>query len=158
MRVTGRLKFAVAVAKIAHKGQLDKSGYLYIDHPLRVMEALEPYGETAMITGVLHDVVEDTELTLDLIRDKFGQEIADIVDSVSQRQNEPYLDFVRRSNENPIGRLVKIADIHDNMLPSRMAGRSPGAEEKYMKALDILDSPAKGKPEVKLGPSPNSVR
>jgi (p)ppGpp synthase/HD superfamily hydrolase len=102
------------------------------------MEALEAHGETAMIAGVLHDVVEDTDANLDFIVDKFGQEIADIVDSVSQRQNEPYLDFVRRSNENPVGRLVKIADIHDNMLPSRMAGRSPGAVEKYTKALAIL--------------------
>jgi (p)ppGpp synthase/HD superfamily hydrolase len=136
--VTERFKRAIEIATTAHAGQLDKSGHPYIDHPLRVMEALEPHGEAAMIAGVLHDVVEDTNVTLAFIKETFGQEIADIVDSVSQRKNEPYLDFVRRSKENRIGRLVKIADINDNMLPSRMAGRSPGAIEKYTKALAIL--------------------
>lgn len=138
--MTGRLKRAIDVATFAHSGQLDKRGQPYIAHPLRVMEALELVSEDAMIAGVLHDTVEDTDTTLDSIRDAFGQEVAEIVDSVSQRPGEEYLDFIRRSNAHPVGRLVKIADICDNLLPSRMAGRSPGAEEKYRSALAILEA------------------
>jgi (p)ppGpp synthase/HD superfamily hydrolase len=138
-RKKGNLQDAIQLATKAHEGQLDKSGFPYIDHPLRVGESLKEHGEVAQIAGVLHDVVEDTPVKLKEIEEKFGKEVADTVDSVSHRAGEPYFDFVRRSNQHPIGRLVKIADIHDNMLPSRTKGRNlEKLQKKYAKALEIL--------------------
>jgi (p)ppGpp synthase/HD superfamily hydrolase len=133
-----RLKAAIDVATVMHDGQVDKSCNPYIDHPLRVMRALEEHGEDAMIAGVLHDTVEDTDLRLSDIAHDFGPEVASIVDSVTVRDREEYIDFVLRSKEHPIGRLVKIADIRDNMLPSRMAGRTGKTTAKYERALKIL--------------------
>src|SRR5208283_3537210 len=111
------LQEAIKLATEAHKGQVDKSGNDYITHPLRVMENLKQHGETVQIAGVLHDVVEDTRVLLKEIEEKFGKEVADIVDAVSHRQGEQYFDYIRRAGSNPLGRLVKLADLFDNMSP-----------------------------------------
>ena len=130
---------AVKMATDAHKGQVDKSGKPYISHPLRVMDDLKEHGLTAQIAGVLHDVVEDTPVKLHEIEQAFGKEVASAVDSVSRRDTETYKEFVHRSNDHPVGRLVKIADIKDNMRPDRALGRNQESMMKrYNMALGIL--------------------
>lgn len=81
-----RVDRAVAVAKQAHKGQLRKTGEPYIIHPLAVKKILEEWGmdEDTVIAGVLHDTVEDTDLTLDDIRKEFGESVAFLVDGVTK--------------------------------------------------------------------------
>ena len=81
-----RIDRAVAVAKQAHKGQLRKTGEPYIIHPLAVKKILEEWGmdEDTVIAGVLHDTVEDTDLTLDDIRKEFGDSVAFLVDGVTK--------------------------------------------------------------------------
>lgn len=81
-----RIDRAVAVAKQAHKGQLRKTGEPYIIHPLAVKKILEEWGmdEDTLIAGVLHDTVEDTDLTLDDIRKEFGESVAFLVDGVTK--------------------------------------------------------------------------
>ena len=138
-RKKGSLAEAQALATEAHKGQLDKSGFAYIAHPQRVSESLKEHGEAAMIVGILHDVVEDTKVTLQEVEQQFGKQIAEAVDAVSQRKGEKYFDYIRRVSQNPLARLVKIADIHDNMLPSRRLGRSlESLMKRYGKALEML--------------------
>jgi (p)ppGpp synthase/HD superfamily hydrolase len=138
-RKKGSLSEAIALATKAHEGQVDKSGVDYITHPLRVMENLKPYGEAAQIAGVLHDVVEDTPVKLQEIEEKFGKEVADIVDAVSQRPEEMYFDYVRRAAQHPMGRIVKLADLFDNMSPARSKGRNlEKLQKRYLKALEIL--------------------
>lgn len=81
-----RVKKAVEVAKQAHEGQLRKTGEPYIIHPLAVKKILEEWGmdEDTIIAGILHDTVEDTDLTLDDIRQEFGEPVAFLVDGVTK--------------------------------------------------------------------------
>lgn len=138
-RKKSSLQEAIELATEAHKGQKDKSGFDYIEHPKRVSESLKKYGEAAMIVGALHDVVEDTHIPLSEIEKRFGSEIAEAVDAVSQRQGEKYFDYIKRAAQNPLARLVKVADIHDNMLPSRSLGRNMDSlKKRYGKALEML--------------------
>ena len=81
-----RIKHAIEVAKEAHEGQFRKTGEPYIIHPLAVKKILEEWGmdEDTIIAGVLHDTVEDTDLTLDDIRKEFGESVAFLVDGVTK--------------------------------------------------------------------------
>ena len=108
------LSIAIDIAVSAHSGQFDKAGVPYILHPLRVMGGVKTVSEK--IVGVLHDVVEDTDITLDdlLNKYKFPQYIVDAVDSVTARENESYNSFIQRVKLNKIGRKVKIVDLRDN--------------------------------------------
>jgi (p)ppGpp synthase/HD superfamily hydrolase len=108
------LEKAIALAVEAHRGQKDRYGAPYLLHPLRVMARVETVLER--IVAVLHDVVEDTDWTLDRLRQEgFGPEVIEALDSLTKRTGEDYMDFVRRSARNPLARRVKLADLEDNM-------------------------------------------
>src|SRR5258708_14260514 len=108
------LEDAVAIAAQAHRGQKDKAGDPYLLHPLRMM--LRMNSEAEMIAAVLHDVVEDCDWTLEQLRDKgFSEEVLQAVDCLTHRNGEAYEEFIKRAQENPIARQVKIADLEDNM-------------------------------------------
>jgi (p)ppGpp synthase/HD superfamily hydrolase len=134
------LERAIAIAAEAHAGQLDKAGAPYVLHPVRMMLGLED--RKAQIVAVLHDVVEDTPWTLaDLEREGFAPEIVRAVDALTRRADEDYETFVRRAGADPIGWHVKLADLQDNMEPTRIA--SPAAADyerlaRYGRALAIL--------------------
>jgi (p)ppGpp synthase/HD superfamily hydrolase len=109
---------ALQIAAQAHEGQKDKEGLPYILHPLRVMAQVE--GEEAQIVAVLHDVVEDTSVTLDdLRRAGFGEAVLAAVRCVTHAREEPYADYVVRCKANPVARQVKLADLNDNARLSR---------------------------------------
>jgi (p)ppGpp synthase/HD superfamily hydrolase len=108
------LEDAIALAAEAHRGQRDKSGQPYILHPIRVM--LRCQTEAQRIAAVLHDVVEDTGRSFDDLRDLgYPPEILAALDCLTKRDGEPYAAFVERAASDPIARVVKIADIEDNM-------------------------------------------
>ncbi|TAE24721.1 MAG: HD domain-containing protein [Candidatus Kapaibacterium sp.] len=108
------LAHAIALAAEAHKHQKDRAGAAYILHPLRLMFKMND--ENAMMAAVLHDVVEDTEWTLDDLREEgFSDEVLSAVDCLTQRKNEPYNALIQRAKQNPIALRVKIADLEDNM-------------------------------------------
>lgn len=108
------LEHAIALAVEAHKGQVDKYGQPYILHPLRVMFRLD--GETEKIVGILHDVVEDSEMTFEELRQMgYSEEVIQALDGVTRRDDETYDEFVVRSEQHPISRRVKLADLEDNM-------------------------------------------
>jgi len=133
------LKAAINLAVDAHNGQYRKySGDPYIVHPFRVMLALAGESTEVRCAAVLHDVVEDTSVTLHGIRVQFGEQIAQLVDAVSRRKDETYAEFIDRSiAAGPDAVKIKIADIRDNMAdgPEGHAGRKPG---RYQKALAKL--------------------
>jgi len=144
--VTERVLRAKEIATAAHNGQKDKGGNDYIDHPRRVAEAVAHLGEDYEIVGWLHDVVEDTPITLDEIRREFGDVIADAVDSVTRRereslhiqQREVYTEYILRAKKNEIGKQVKIADLLDNMQPDRLAQlpqHEQGVIKRYLRAM-----------------------
>src|ERR1700687_2428455 len=135
------LERAICIAAEAHAGQLDKAGAPYVLHPLRMMLRASSIDER--ILAVLHDVCEDCPgWTFDRLRGEgFPNHIIDAVDSVTKRDGEDYEAFVRRAAANPIGRRVKLADLHDNCDLSRIAAPSEcdlQRIEKYRRAIDLI--------------------
>lgn len=105
---------ALRIAIRAHEGQQDKSGREYVMHPIRVAERCKD--TRAKIVALLHDTIEDTDVTIEYLREEgFPEEIIDAVLSVTKQEGENYEDFVRRAARNAIGKEVKIADLEDNM-------------------------------------------
>src|SRR5215207_4362339 len=108
------LEDAIELALKAHRGQVDRGGQPYILHPLRIMTKLDT--DTERIIAVLHDVVEDTDFTLDDLR-KMGYPdvIVDAVNALSRREGESYEAFIQRIKPNPLAVRVKLQDLLDNM-------------------------------------------
>lgn len=131
---------AISIAAEAHKGQRDKAGAPYLLHPLRMMMRME--SEAAMMAAVLHDVVEDTDWTLERLRaEGFADEVLEAVDCLTKREGETYEEFIRRVEANPIARQVKVADLEDNMNIRRISEIVPKdleRLEKYHKAWCVL--------------------
>lgn len=113
------LERAIALAALAHEGQVDKAGAPYILHPLRVMLRLQTTADR--IVAVLHDVIEDCGWTLERVRQEgFSEEIVTALDAVSRRPSEVYEEFILRAAANEIGRRVKLADLEDNCDTNRL--------------------------------------
>lgn len=131
------LNKAIEIATRAHAGQSDKGGNPYILHPLRVM--LSGSSEEAMICGVLHDVLEDSQITrAELEREGFSSQVLDALDLLAKKEGESYQDFIQRIKTNELAREVKESDIKDNMNLSRIKKPSEkdfARYEKYKKAL-----------------------
>lgn len=134
------LEKAILIATKAHNGQLDKGGQPYILHPLRVMQSCN--SDLEKICAVLHDVIEDTNISLNELREEgFSEEVLVILDLLTKKEQEDYSTFIDRINTNETACRVKIADLQDNMNLSRI--KSPSIEdkkrvEKYMDAFERL--------------------
>jgi len=134
------LEDAISLAAEAHRGKKDKAKAPYILHPLRVMLRMET--ETDRIIAVLHDVVEDTSVTLrDLQIAGYSAEIVDAVKYLTKAKEEEYEDFIERIKGNTLAIKIKIADLEDNLNFERI--KEPGEDdlkryEKYRRALAVL--------------------
>lgn len=129
------LRFAAA----AHETQKDLDGLTYILHPARVAEQFilrEEYERA--IAAVLHDTVEDTKVTLREIELEFGKRVAEIVDRLSRREGEVYVDFIDRVAEDIDAVYIKLADIRDNLY--RRGRVVTGMEKRYLKAISRLEA------------------
>jgi len=135
---------AITLAVVSHKEQIDKSGLPYIMHPLRVMESVRALGIPHMIVAILHDIVEDTPVTIEEIENKFGEVIAEAVNAITHPKSEPSEEYLARVKANPLALTVKFKDIHDNMLPERLQLLPMKDRErmirKYTKGLIYLAS------------------
>ncbi|MCP1134461.1 GTP pyrophosphokinase [Paenibacillus polysaccharolyticus] len=135
------IESAISLALQAHKGQLDKGGHPYILHPLAVMNRVESMEEK--IVAVLHDVIEDSEVTLEELRGLgFSEEILTAIQLLTRSTEDSYEEFIEKTTTNRTARNVKIADIKENMNISRIM--NPTEEdynrlEKYRKALERLE-------------------
>ncbi len=135
------LQRAIEIATEAHKGQFDKAGKEYIGHPLRVMEMGK--SEEEKIVGVLHDLVEDTHWTFEMLEaEGFSQEIIAALKFVTKvSENENYDDFIERVKKNPLAVAVKINDLTDNMDIRRLpylSDKDVKRLKKYLKAYKRL--------------------
>lgn len=134
------LNKAIAIAAKAHDGQADKGGNPYILHPLRVMMNCE--SEAAKICAVLHDVAEDTNITLEGLKSRgFGDEIIAALDCLTKQKGESYDDFISRVLPNELACRVKLADLIDNMDLTRIQNPSEEDEarvQKYKLAADRI--------------------
>lgn len=114
------LERAIEIAAAAHAGQVDKAGQPYILHPLRVM--LRVGGEHERMAAVLHDVVEDTAVTLgQLAAEGFAAPVLAAVEALTKRAGESRLDAAARAAADPVARVVKLADNAENMDLGRIA-------------------------------------
>lgn len=107
------LSRAVELAAKYHANQQDKAGQPYILHPLRVM--LAQTGEFERMAAVLHDIVEDTPVSLSDLAQEFPEEVVAAVDALTKREGEAYQGYLNRVFENALARRVKRADLQDNL-------------------------------------------
>lgn len=124
----------------AHHGQTDKSGVPYIYHPIHLAEQMKD--ELTTVVALLHDVVEDTDYTLDDLRaEGFSDEAIEAIAILTRKDGEDYMNYVGKIAQNNISALVKIADLEHNSDLSRLDGASAKdleRAEKYKKAIEIL--------------------
>lgn len=118
-----------------HAGQKRRNGNPYIIHPIRVSQEVHSIEEK--VAALLHDVIEDTDTSLDEIREEFGHAVCVAVEALTHRKGESYDDYIQRVRMNPIATVVKVADIADNLSDSP----SDHAIEKSARALDALIRP-----------------
>ncbi len=134
------LEDAIVLAATAHRGQTDKAGQPYVLHPLRMMVRMA--NEAEQLTALLHDVVEDTPVTLEDLRQAgYPEEVVRAVDALTRRDGEEYEAFVERAGSDPLARRVKIADLEDNLQLTRIADpqqKDHERIERYRRALAQL--------------------
>ena len=133
-------ELALKIATEAHKGQVDKAGVPYINHPLTVASLVET--EEEKIVALLHDTIEDTNITeQDLLNYGFSNKIVEAVKLLTHNKNVPYMDYVAKIKDNELARKVKIADLTHNSDLSRLkeiTEKDKKRYEKYQKALLYL--------------------
>ena len=132
---------AMIIAYNAHMNQFDKAGVPYIYHPIHLAEQMDT--EAECIAALLHDVVEDTEITMEYLEKEFPGEVIDALKLLTHDDNEDYMEYVGRIKNNPIARKVKLADLGHNSDLSRLeyAGKKDIERvQKYKRAAEILKS------------------
>ena len=133
---------AMRIAYDAHHGQTDYNNIPYIFHPIHLAEAMDD--EYTCCVALLHDTVEDTDVTLEDLQKEFPREVTDAVALLTHQKGTDYFEYVRAIKENPIAREVKLADLSHNSDQSRCIGSELTEEqlrywrEKYSKAKAIL--------------------
>jgi len=142
---------AIDLAKFAHRNQLDKAGFPYIEHPLRVLANVQAQGGRpfVQIAAVLHDVVEDTPFTLDiLLALGFSPAAVRLVDLVTRKDSVQTEIYYNNIAVNSDARMIKMADISDNTLEWRLSYLPDETQDrlrkKYAKALDSISRLAVG--------------
>lgn len=131
---------AIKLAFKAHEGQLDRTGLPYILHPLHVAEQMKD--EDTCVIALLHDVIEDTDVTLENLREYGFTEVQVAgVESMTREDDEDYFEYIRDVKKNPLAVKVKLEDLKHNSDVSRMievTDRDRQRLDKYKKAMEIL--------------------
>ena len=131
---------ALSICFDAHKDQWDKSGAPYVFHPFHLAEQMTD--EYTVCTALLHDVVEDTDTTLEDLRSEgFPEEVLEALALLTHDADTPYMDYVKGLKHNPIARAVKLADLAHNSDPTRLEVMDDYAiarAEKYRAAIKLL--------------------
>lgn len=134
------LEKAIDIAVEAHKGQIDKAGKPYILHPIRVM--LAGATEDEMICGILHDVIEDTPVSLEMLREEgFSEPVLFALALLTHDRSVPYMDYIHQLTKSPLAIQVKLHDLHDNLNRDRLGMLTLEDErrmEKYKKSQAYL--------------------
>ena len=113
------LEKAIQIAVEAHMGQIDKAGKPYILHPLRVMQNVS--STKAKIVAILHDVIEDTTVTLDDLKNYgFDEDILYSLKLLTHKAGVPYMEYIENLKNDAIAKEVKLADLTDNMDITRL--------------------------------------
>ena len=135
---------ALKIAYAAHDGQTDKAGMPYIFHPYHLAEQMDD--EISVCVALLHDVAEDTAVTLESLAEIFPQEVMEPLRLLTHKKGDDYLEYVKALKQNPTAKKVKLADLAHNSDQSRFSGITGISEEmlvyfrkKYAAAKAILE-------------------
>ena len=142
MIYTSLTKKAMKIAYNAHHGQGDWVGIPYIYHPIHLAEQMDD--EVSTCVALLHDVVEDTDITFeDLMREGFGKEVIDALTLLTHEPGVDYMEYVGKIKSNPIATKVKLADLRHNSDLTRLDEINEKAiiyNQKYKNAIKFLES------------------
>lgn len=133
---------AMRIAYKAHHGQLDYNGIPYIFHPIHLAEQMDD--EISCCAALLHDVVEDTDVTMEDLAREFPAQVIDVLKLLTHDDDVPYFDYVREIKKHPVAKKVKLADLAHNSDQTRCVGSDLTEErlaywkDKYTKAQTIL--------------------
>ena len=140
MLYTDLTQKAMDICFKAHSGQRDKGNMPYVFHPFHLAEEMET--EDEVCTALLHDVAEDTKLTLEMLAAKgFPPAVMEALTLLTHADGTPYLDYVRRLKDNPLAARVKLADLRHNSTAGRlktMGDKEIARMKKYLRAQAIL--------------------
>ena len=140
MIYTPTTKMAMRLCFQAHKNQTDKSDIPYVFHPIHLAEQMED--EDTTVVALLHDVVEDTDYTIDdLAAMGFHERVLDAIRLMTHDDDVPYMDYVAKIKENAIAKAVKLADLAHNSDITRLDvidEKAKARVEKYARAIQLL--------------------
>lgn len=141
MIYTQETKKAIKLCFEAHKDQIDKGGVPYVFHPYHLAEQMTD--EDTTVTALLHDVVEDTDYTLDdLVGMGFNEKVIDALSLLTHDGTVEYMDYIAKVKNNPIAKAVKLADLKHNSDLSRLDivnEKNILRRKKYLKAIAFLE-------------------
>lgn len=142
MIYTDLTKKALKLCFEAHNEQVDKTGLPYVFHPFHLAEQMQD--EISTVCALLHDVVEDTDITLSDLADMgYPDEVIEVLRLLTHDPSVPYMDYVAKIAENQVAKRVKIADLTHNSDNTRLDYIDEYAKarcEKYKRALELLNS------------------
>ena len=142
MIYTDMTKIALKLCFEAHKDQTDKGGMPYVFHPFHLAEQMTD--EESTIVALLHDVVEDTDYTIEDLREMgFSESVLAAIKLMTHEPDISYMEYVARIKTNTTARAVKLADLRHNSDLTRLTSVTPYDEaraEKYKKAIEFLEN------------------
>ncbi len=121
---------AMRIAYEAHHGQYDVNGVPYIFHPYHIAEQMTD--EITTCVALLHDVIEDTEVTFEQLEQEFPEEVITALRLLTHNKNTDYFDYIENIVSNPVARKVKLADIEHNSDISRITDKNAVPAEKLI--------------------------
>lgn len=135
-------KKAMTIAYKAHHGQVDKGGMPYVFHPLHLAEQMAD--EISTVAALLHDVVEDTDWTMEALEaEGFPAESMEALRLLTHPEGEPYMEYIARLQYNPVAVKVKLADLRHNSDFTRLSAVTANQKErlqrKYAPAFVLLE-------------------
>ena len=137
MIYTAFTKKALRISFNAHKNQLDKSGMPYVYHPFHVAEQMKD--EYSTCVALLHDVVEDTDMTFDDLRNEgIDEAVIEALELLTHSPDVPYMDYVAKIKGHPVAEAVKLADLRHNSDLSRFDNVTETILQKNQKYLDAI--------------------
>ena len=139
MIYTPNTRKAMNIAYNAHMGQLDKSGVPYIYHPIHLAEQMDT--EEECIVALLHDTVEDTNITFEELEKEFSETVIEALKLLTHDKAVPYMEYVRALKGNEIASKVKKADLRhnsDNTRLDKLTEKDRKRNAKYEEAMRIL--------------------
>ena len=155
MLYTNLTKKALKISFQAHKNQLDKSGIPYVYHSFHLAEQMDD--EYSVCVALLHDVVEDTEMTIDdLTEQGFPPEVTEALLLMTHDDSVPYMDYIKKIKTNSLATKVKLADLEHNSDLTRLDEINDAALEradKYRQAMFLLRSVERVERKIKVVPA-----